>query len=51
MKITMEFARQDDCLDKMVPSDLRQLIGDKERLEEDIQIIRNTREESKKRSL
>jgi hypothetical protein len=34
MKITMEFARQDDCLDKMVPSDLRQLIGDKERAEE-----------------
>jgi hypothetical protein len=33
MKITMEFARQDDCLDKMVPSDLRQLIGDKERAE------------------
>lgn len=33
-KITMEFARQDDCLDKMVPSDLRQLIGDKERAEE-----------------
>ena len=34
MKITMEFARQDDCLDKMVPSDLRQLVGDKERAEE-----------------
>lgn len=34
MNITMEFARQDDCLDKMVPSDLRQLIGDKERAEE-----------------
>lgn len=33
-KITMEFARQDDCLDQMVPSDLRQLIGDKERAEE-----------------
>ena len=22
-----EFARRDDCLDRMVPSDLRQLIG------------------------
>ena len=32
----MEFARQDDCLDKMVPSDLRQLIGAKERAEEQV---------------
>ncbi len=31
-KITMEFARQDDCLDKMVPSDLRLLIGEREAL-------------------
>ncbi len=25
--LTMEFARRDDCLDKMVPSDVRQLLG------------------------
>jgi hypothetical protein len=31
-EITMEFARQDDCLDNMVPSDLRQLIGERDRL-------------------
>ena len=28
--ITMEFARRDDCLDKMVPSDLRVLIGERD---------------------
>ena len=28
--ITMEFARQDDCLDKMVPSDLRILVGQRD---------------------
>lgn len=33
MKITMEFARQDDCLDKMVPSDLRLLVGERDDLE------------------
>jgi hypothetical protein len=27
MKIDMEFARRDDCLDKMVPSDLRMLVA------------------------
>jgi hypothetical protein len=27
MKIDMEFARRDDCLDKMVPSDLRLILG------------------------
>jgi len=40
MKITMEFARQDDCLDKMVPSDLRQLIGDKDRAEAEIVLLK-----------
>lgn len=34
MHITFDFATKDDCLDKMVPSDLRQLVGDKERAEE-----------------
>jgi hypothetical protein len=28
MKITMDFARQDDCLDRMVPSDLRVLVSE-----------------------
>lgn len=30
--ITFEFATHDDCLDKMVPSDLRLLVGDRDRL-------------------
>ncbi len=33
MKIDMEFARRDDCLEKMVPSDLRVLLGRLERAE------------------
>ena len=33
--ITMEFARQDYCLDKMVPSDLRLLVGERDRLKEE----------------
>lgn len=34
--ITMEFARRDDCLDRMVPSDLRLLIGERDRLREEL---------------
>jgi len=30
--ITFEFATHDDCLDKMVPSDLRGLVGERDRL-------------------
>ncbi len=30
--INYQFARQDNCLDLMVPSDLRVLIGDRDRL-------------------
>ena len=30
--IDMDFARRDDCLDKMVPSDLRVLIGERDML-------------------
>ena len=30
MKITFEFATQDDCLDRMVPSDLRVLVAQRE---------------------
>jgi len=33
MKITFEFATQDDCLDKIVPSDLRLLVGERDRLQ------------------
>jgi hypothetical protein len=33
MKIDMEFARRDNCLDNMVPSDLRLLVGRLERAE------------------
>ena len=32
MEITSDFARRDDCLDKMVPSDLRTLVAELERL-------------------
>jgi hypothetical protein len=31
MEITFEFACQDDCLDKMVPSDLRQVVAARDR--------------------
>lgn len=31
-EITFEFACMDDCLDKMVPSDLRQLVAERDRL-------------------
>ena len=30
MSITFEFAVRDDCLDKMVPSDLRQLVAERD---------------------
>jgi hypothetical protein len=30
MNITFEFAKQDDCLDKMVPSDLRKLVSERD---------------------
>ena len=33
MKITFEFATQDDCLDRMVPSDLRVLVEQRDRLQ------------------
>ena len=33
-KITFEFARLDDCLDKMVPSDLREVVAERDRLRE-----------------
>ena len=33
MEINFEFATQDDCLDKMVPSDLRLLVGERDRLQ------------------
>lgn len=32
MDITFEFATRDDCLDKMVPSDLRQVVAERDRL-------------------
>ena len=33
MNITIEFARRDDCLDKMVPSDLRVLVSERDALQ------------------
>lgn len=39
-KITMEFARQDDCLDKMVPSDLRLLVGERDALAAQVEVLR-----------
>lgn len=35
MRIDFDFACQDDCLDKMVPSDLRALISERDRLKDD----------------
>ena len=32
MNITFEFATHDDCLDKMVPSDLRVLVSERDEL-------------------
>ena len=32
MDITFEFATQDDCLKKMVPSDLRVLVAERDKL-------------------
>lgn len=32
MKITFEFATHDDCLEKMVPSDLRELVAERDKL-------------------
>ena len=32
MEITFEFACRDDCLGKMVPSDLRQVVAERDRL-------------------
>lgn len=32
MNITFEFACQDDCLDKMVPSDLRKIVRERDEL-------------------
>lgn len=34
-----EFSRRDDCLDEMVPSDLRMLIGEIERLQKTLAAI------------
>ena len=34
MEITFEFACRDDCLGKMVPSDLRQVVAERDRLRE-----------------
>ena len=31
--VTFEFATQDDCLDKMIPSDLRQLVAERDELQ------------------
>ena len=36
MYITFEFATQDRCLDMMVPSDLRMLVGERDRLLEQV---------------
>jgi hypothetical protein len=41
-KITMEFARQDDCLDKMVPSDLRLLVGERDALSAQVEVLRRS---------
>lgn len=40
-KITMEFARQDDCLDRMVPSDLRLLTGERDALAAQVEALQS----------
>lgn len=37
--MTAEFARMDDCLDRMVPSDLRMLIGERDRMKEKLREV------------
>ncbi len=39
-KIDMEFARRDDCLERMVPSDLRLLISERDKAEAEAQALR-----------
>ncbi|NTT99385.1 hypothetical protein [Pseudomonas aeruginosa] len=39
-KINMEFARRDDCLERMVPSDLRLLISERDKAEAEAQALR-----------
>ncbi|HBO4448882.1 TPA: hypothetical protein L4U50_003482 [Pseudomonas aeruginosa] len=39
-KIDMEFARRDDCLERMVPSDLRLLISERDKAEADAQALK-----------
>ncbi|VEF98778.1 hypothetical protein [Pseudomonas aeruginosa] len=39
-KIDMEFARRDDCLERMVPSDLRILISERDKAEAETQALR-----------
>jgi len=41
MKITFEFATQDDCLDRMVPSDLRVLVAQRDRLQAQVAQLYN----------
>jgi len=36
MNITFEFATQDDCLDKMVPSDLRTLVAERDSAQKEV---------------
>jgi hypothetical protein len=40
MNITFEFACQDDCLNKMVPSDLRGLVCERDELQAKFRLIR-----------
>ncbi|MCG6990774.1 hypothetical protein LDP20_02775 [Pseudomonas aeruginosa] len=39
-KIDMEFARRDDCIERMVPSDLRLLISERDKAEAEAQALR-----------
>lgn len=42
MKIDFDFACQDNCLDHMVPSDLRQLVSERDRALERVRELENT---------
>ncbi len=49
MEITFDFACQDDCLDKMVPSDLRQVVSEREQLRSRAAMLEKERDELRAR--
>lgn len=46
MHIDFDFATQDDCLDKMVPSDLMGLVVERDQLQEQVDSLRDSLEQT-----